>query len=122
MKNPTNTIATKCEVTITPSAIKQVKQLCIDQNIPIDEPNLGLRIGVKGGGCSGFSYEIGFDDFKEGDNVFEMEGLRIFIQRTHATYLTGIEVDWTNGLDNRGFVFNNPNATSTCGCGSSFSA
>jgi iron-sulfur cluster assembly protein len=89
------------------------------QGIP-DE--YGLRIGVKGGGCSGFSYQLGFDAKGEQDDEFLIDGLRVFMQKSHAIYLLGMEIDWLDGLNNRGFSFNNPNATSTCGCGSSFAA
>jgi len=81
-----------------------------------------LRVGVKGGGCSGFSYVLGFDQPKENDETFEISGLKVFMQKSHAIYLLGMEVDWVEGLNNRGFSFNNPNASSTCGCGTSFSA
>ncbi len=82
----------------------------------------GLRVGVKGGGCSGFSYLLGFDAPGEKDHRYEIEGLPVFIERSHAMYLIGMSIDWHDGLNNRGFVFENPNATSTCGCGTSFSA
>ena len=82
----------------------------------------GLRVGVKGGGCSGFSYILGFDEEKENDQVFEIKGIKVLMQKSHAIYLLGMEIDWEEGLNNRGFSFNNPNATDTCGCGTSFSA
>ena len=81
---------------------------------------LGLRVGVKGGGCSGLSYVLGFDQKKEEDKEFEVHGLKVFMHPNHELYLAGMEIDYHNGLDNRGFVFNNPNASETCGCGSSF--
>ena len=80
-----------------------------------------LRIGVKGGGCSGMSYLLALDDRNEGDDLFEIDGIPCIINPAHALYLFGMEIDWKNGLDARGFVFVNPNATSTCGCGTSFS-
>ena len=80
-----------------------------------------LRIGVKGGGCSGMSYLLALDDRKEGDDLFEIDGIPCIINPAHALYLFGMEIDWKNGLDARGFVFVNPNASSTCGCGTSFS-
>ena len=80
-----------------------------------------LRIGVKGGGCSGMSYLLALDDKKEGDDLFEIDGIPCVINPAHALYLFGMEIDWKNGLDARGFVFINPNASSTCGCGTSFS-
>ena len=79
-----------------------------------------LRIGVKGGGCSGLSYILEMDEKKERDEVYEIEGLPCLIDPAHQLYLFGMEIDWKTGLDARGFVFNNPNASSTCGCGTSF--
>jgi Iron-sulfur cluster assembly accessory protein len=79
-----------------------------------------LRIGVKGGGCSGMSYVLGFDTKTESDKEFEIEGIPCVMNKAHELYLMGMEIDWSEGLDNRGFTFNNPNASSTCGCGSSF--
>lgn len=81
-----------------------------------------LRVGVKGGGCSGFSYILGFDEKKEGDDEFEINGIRVVMNKAHAIYLLGMQIDYVDGLNNRGFTFTNPNATSTCGCGTSFSA
>ncbi len=106
-------------VTLTPGAIKQLLRIKNEQNIPDDH---GLRIGVKGGGCSGFSYVLGFDKKEDNDDVYEIDGLNVFMQKAHAIYLLGMEIDWVEGLNNRGFSFNNPNASSTCGCGTSFSA
>jgi iron-sulfur cluster assembly protein len=106
-------------ISLTDGAVSQLRQIIKDENIPDDH---GLRIGVKGGGCSGFSYLLGFDAQSESDDVFEVKGIRIFMQKAHAIYLLGMEIDWVDGLNNRGFSFNNPNATSTCGCGTSFSA
>jgi iron-sulfur cluster assembly protein len=81
-----------------------------------------LRVGVKGGGCSGLSYILEFDEKQAQDEVYEVNGLEVVVDKRHALYLAGIEVDYLNGLNDRGFVFNNPNAKSTCGCGTSFSA
>jgi iron-sulfur cluster assembly protein len=106
-------------VQLTEGAIKQLRTIISEQNIPAD---YNLRIGVKGGGCSGFSYILGFDDTKEGDQVFFAEGIRVVMQRAHAIYLLGMEIDFVEGLNNRGFTFTNPNAKETCGCGTSFSA
>lgn len=82
----------------------------------------GLRLGVKGGGCAGFSYILDFDTQKENDHIFEVEGIPLFIDKSQEIYLYDCEIDFKSGLDNRGFIFNNPNASSTCGCGTSFSA
>lgn len=106
-------------ITLTTGALNQLRSIMEDQGVPAD---YGLRVGVKGGGCSGFSYILGFDERKEKDQVFAIEGINVYIERSHAMYLLGMEIDWHEGLNNRGFVFNNPNATDTCGCGESFSA
>lgn len=106
-------------VILTEGAIHQLNRIRQEENIPSDH---GLRVGVKGGGCSGFSYVLGFDIEKEGDSTFEIGGLKVLMQKSHAIYLMGMEIDWLEGLNNRGFVFNNPNAKDTCGCGTSFSA
>lgn len=106
-------------ISLTQGAVEQLRNIIESQNIPEDH---GLRIGVKGGGCSGFSYQLGFDAKTDQDDEFEIGGLRVFMQKAHAIYLLGMEIDWVDGLNNRGFSFNNPNATSTCGCGTSFSA
>lgn len=106
-------------ITLTEGAVKQLNRIFKEQSIPDDH---GLRIGVKGGGCSGFTYVLGFDKKNEKDDEFEIGGLKVFMEKSHAIYLLGMEVDWVEGLNNRGFSFNNPNADSTCGCGTSFSA
>jgi iron-sulfur cluster assembly accessory protein len=79
-----------------------------------------LRIGVKGGGCSGLSYVLGFDQKKENDNQYDSEGITYVIEKAHELYLAGMEIDWQGGLNSRGFTFRNPNASATCGCGTSF--
>ncbi len=106
-------------LSLTSSAIRQLKRIRDEQQISDDH---GLRVGVKGGGCSGFSYILGFDQPKEDDMKFEVEDLPVVMDKAHALYLIGIEIDWVDGLNNRGFTFNNPNAKTTCGCGTSFSA
>ncbi len=116
-----STISTKDTqpITLTEGAVKELKKIREDQGIPAE---YGLRVGVKGGGCSGFSYILGFDEQKENDDTYEINGMRVLMQKSHAIYLLGIEIDWQDGLNNRGFAFNNPNASDTCGCGTSFSA
>ncbi len=110
----------KCPVNITPQAVEQLLRIKEDQNIAQEYV---LRIGVKGGGCSGFQYILGFDELKDGDELYSInEDLKVVIKKSHGLYLAGMEIDWLEGLDNRGFSFNNPNATDTCGCGTSFSA
>ena len=106
-------------VSLTDGAVKQLYKIKQDENITDD---YGLRIGVKGGGCSGFTYILGFDVKKENDHEHMVNGIKVYMEKAHALYLIGMEIDWVDGLNNRGFVFNNPNATDTCGCGTSFSA
>ena len=106
-------------ITLTPGAVKQLEKIREEQNI---DASHGLRVGVKGGGCSGFSYVLGFDVQKEKDDVYEVGGIKILMEKSHALYLLGMEIDWVDGLNNRGFTFSNPNAKETCGCGTSFSA
>ena len=106
-------------INLTDGAIKQLNRILAEQNLTDDH---ALRVGVKGGGCSGFSYILGFDVKKENDLQFEIKGVKVLVQKAHAMYLMGMEIDWVDGLQNRGFSFNNPNATDTCGCGTSFSA
>lgn len=110
---------TSLPINITESALYQLKRIRQEQEIPLDH---GLRIGVKGGGCSGFSYVLGFDVQKENDQIFEIDGIKILMEKAHSLYLAGMEIEWVEGLNNRGFSFVNPNAKSTCGCGQSFSA
>lgn len=110
---------TASPVTLTKGAITQLARLRSEQAVPV---HYGLRVGVKGGGCSGFSYMLGFDEQRERDTIYEYEGIRILMDKAHSLYLLGMEIDWEEGLNNRGFVFNNPNAKETCGCGTSFSA
>lgn len=105
-------------VTLTEGAVKELKKLRDQQEIGDD---FGLRVGVEGGGCSGMSYALGFDQKKDGDNEYEIDGIRVFMHKAHGLYLAGMQVDFQDGLNARGFVFNNPNAASTCGCGTSFS-
>jgi len=116
--NANSTIAA-APVSLTEGAVAELRKLIDQQEITDD---FGLRVGVEGGGCSGMSYVLGFDQRKDGDGEYEIEGIRVFMNRAHGLYLAGMEIDFKNGLDARGFTFNNPNATSSCGCGSSFSA
>lgn len=104
-------------VSLTPGAIAEIRRL---MNEPGFDNSQLLRIGVKGGGCSGMSYILGFDLPTEKDDRFEIEGIPCIMDKSHSIYLMGMEVDWQNGLNARGFSFSNPNASKTCGCGSSF--
>lgn len=115
----TATLSPVAPLTLTPGAIQELKKLSDQQEIAAD---FGLRVGVEGGGCAGMNYILGFDQKKEGDSEYDIEGIRVFMNKAHGLYLAGMEIDFKDGLDARGFVFNNPNANSTCGCGSSFSA
>jgi iron-sulfur cluster assembly protein len=105
-------------ITLTPGAVSEVKRLLDKEN----KPELGLRMGVQAGGCSGFSYVLGFDAAKPDDNIQEFDGIRLFVDPKSALYLDGTEVDFHDGLQGRGFIFNNPNAKDTCNCGESFCA
>lgn len=106
------------EIKVTSKAVSQIKKIMEENNIP---ENYGLRVGVKGGGCSGMSYSMGFDSAsKEGDKVIDSSGMKLFIDGKSLFYLTGTELDFSDGLNGKGFVFNNPNAVKTCGCGNSF--
>jgi len=108
------------EISLTEKATAEVKKIMEANKIP---ETYGLRVGVKGGGCSGLSYSLGFDaESRENDKIILKEGIRIFVDPKSLFYLSGTELDFTDGLNGRGFVFNNPNATKTCGCGSSFGA
>ena len=106
-------------IRFTERAVRELLQIRESENIPED---YALRVGVKGGGCSGFSYILGFDEQKDNDQTYEIGGIKVVMEKSHGIYLLGMEIDWLDGLDNRGFIFNNPNATDTCGCGTSFSA
>lgn len=106
-------------VKLTDGAVKQLRRIIEENNIPEGH---GLRVGVKGGGCSGFTYILGFDTKEANDQEFESNGIRVFMNKTHGIYLIGMEIDFQDGLNNRGFTFNNPNATDSCGCGTSFAA
>lgn len=106
------------EIEITDKAIKEVARIKEENNIPAEH---GLRIGVKGGGCSGLTYNLGFDgEIKDTDTVIERNGVKLFIDPKSLFYITGTVLDFSDGLNGKGFVFNNPNATKTCGCGESF--
>lgn len=107
-------------VALTPRAAQEIRRIKNNNKIPETH---ALRLGVKGGGCSGLTYVLAFDEKpRVGDNEFEMEGLKIFIDPKSLAYLAGITLDFSDGLTGKGFVFNNPNATKTCGCGTSFCA
>ncbi|OIP63211.1 MAG: heme biosynthesis protein HemY [Ignavibacteria bacterium CG2_30_36_16] len=106
------------EIIITDKASEEVKRIINENKIP---DGYGLRVGVKGGGCSGFTYTLGFDAApRDADTVVELNGIKLFVDGKSLFYLSGTELDFTDGLNGKGFVFNNPNAAKTCGCGDSF--
>src|SRR3954464_9605642 len=109
--------AKKFPVVLTPTAIAKVKEIMGQQ----DPAPAGLRVGVVGGGCSGFSYSMSFEN-EPGmmDKVFDMDGLKVYVDATSVMYLDGCRVDYLETLEGAGFKFENPNVKSTCGCGSSF--
>ena len=104
-------------VTLTSGGIAQVKKLMSEEGF---DSTQSLRVGVKGGGCSGMTYILGFDHKQENDVAFEIDSIPCIMNKAHEIYLFGMQVDWQDGLNNRGFVFKNPNASATCGCGTSF--
>ncbi len=104
-------------IKITPRAIEEVKKLIQEDG----KPGIGLRLGVKGGGCSGLSYDLQFTPQEAGDTVIDNDGVQVFMDAKSMIYLKGMQLDFHGGLQGKGFVFSNPNATSTCGCGESFS-
>lgn len=105
-------------ITVTESAKEQALRLMKEENLT----NPFIRVGVKGGGCSGLSYDLSFDNvINEGDQEFEDKGVKIVCDRKSFLYLLGTELDYSGGLNGKGFTFNNPNASRTCGCGESFS-
>lgn len=108
---------TQSPITFTEGAINELRRLMREPNF---DGKLQLRIGVKGGGCSGLSYVLGFEPATANDTEYEFEGLSFVISKAHEMYLYGMEIDWQGGLNSRGFTFQNPNASKTCGCGTSF--
>jgi len=108
-------------VTITENAVGEIKRVMSEQNMP--EQTI-LRIGVAGGGCSGFQYALGFDDKTDAmkDTVSEQHGVTVAVDKKSELFLDGTTIDFHQGLEKRGFTFDNPNAVTSCGCGSSFSA
>lgn len=105
-------------IEVTPAALNEIRRLKNSENWPAGH---GLRLGVKGGGCSGLSYDLKSTGEREGDHVLRFDELKIFVDPKSYVYLKGIELDHEGGLKGKGFVFKNPNASSSCGCGESFS-
>ena len=104
-------------VTLTDIAAEKVKGFLSTQE---SEGEIGLRVGVRGGGCSGFQYALALDERKDEDLVFDYDGIRLIVDPASMRYVDGSEVDYTESLMGSGFEVNNPNVTASCGCGSSF--
>ncbi len=105
-------------VTLTPKAVEMVKITRDQEGI---DPSHGLRVAVRGGGCSGFEYALDYEnEARETDWVYEQSGLTVYVDAVSARYLQGTSIDYVLGMAGAGFKFNNPNAAGTCGCGSSF--
>lgn len=116
----TETMEAVNDVVITQRAIEEIGSIMREQSIP---ENYALRMGVQGGGCSGFQYSLAFDEIiSENDTILEFGAVKVAVDYKSMLYLKGVTLDFQDGLNGRGFVFNNPNAKKTCGCGSSFSA
>ena len=111
-----NTAAEVQSISITDRAATEITTIRSDNSIP---DNYALRVGVKGGGCSGFTYSLGFDgEVQETDDIMEINGVKLVVDSKSLFYMAGTEVDYNDSEQGRGFVFNNPNAANTCGCGS----
>lgn len=107
----------KVPVNFTDAAVAEVKRLMNEESF---DKGKFLRVGVKGGGCSGMTYVLDFDNRKDNDTIYEIDDMPFIIDNSQGIYLFGMEINWEGGLNSRGFTFNNPNASSTCGCGTSF--
>lgn len=108
-------------VELTEIAAREIKNIIEQQEL--DTENVRLRVGVKGGGCSGFSYLLDLtEQHNDNDEAFDQHGIKVVCDPKSYLYLNGTSIDFKDEVMGRGFVFNNPNATNTCGCGSSFSA
>ena len=103
-------------ITMTPAAVEKIQELLKQEN----DPSLGLRIFVAGGGCSGLQYGMTIDEEQEGDSVIQQGEFKVFVDEMSLGYITGSEVDYVDSLMGAGFTVNNPNAVSSCGCGHSF--
>jgi iron-sulfur cluster assembly accessory protein len=105
-------------VALTATAVQMVKEAMAQENLA----GHGIRVGVVGGGCSGFQYSMDFESqARDGDLVLEQDGVKVFVDPMSSMYLQGVTIDYVQGLQGAGFKFNNPSAKNTCGCGSSFS-
>lgn len=116
--NSEKTLMEQSLISITPKALEEIRAISHSDN---PDGKKGLRLAVTGGGCSGLSYKIEFSDEKPKDNILDFEGVKVFVDPKSLIYLKGIVLDFKDGLNGKGFVFDNPNAKNTCGCGESFS-
>ena len=107
------------DVVLTPKAVEMVRKMRTKEGLGAEQ---GLRIAVTGGGCSGFQYQLNFDAEKEGDRVASFDDVRVLVDEISFPYIAGVTLDFVEGLHGAGFKFDNPRASRTCGCGSSFSA
>jgi iron-sulfur cluster assembly protein len=105
-------------IILTESASEEIKFLISKDNIPSEK---GLRLSVTGGGCSGLSYKMEFTEYREKDNIINFKNFKVYIDPKSSIYLKGITLDYKTGLNGKGFIFENPNAKNSCGCGESFS-
>jgi iron-sulfur cluster assembly protein len=110
-------------ITLTKNAIESLKKI-IEEQTEVDKDKVHLRVGVKGGGCSGFSYVLDLTDSvnEETDEIFDHEGVKVAVDQKSLLYLDGTTIDYKDAVMGKGFTFDNPNATHKCGCGSSFDA
>jgi iron-sulfur cluster assembly protein len=105
-------------ISLSETGAEKVREVLAKQNSPVE--TAGLRVGVRGGGCSGFQYALAFDVQRDGDSVFESNGIRLLVDAQSLPYVNGAQVDYVDGLQGAGFQVNNPNVIAACGCGSSF--
>ena len=105
-------------ISLTDKGAEKVREFLATQAAVAD--TAGLRVGVRGGGCSGFQYALAFDEQREGDSVFEEQGIRLLVDRASLPYVKGSTIDFVDGLQGAGFKVDNPNVVAACGCGSSF--
>jgi len=110
-------ISIETPVKFTQGAVTEAKRLMAEPGFDADKK---LRLGVKGGGCSGMTYLLSFEKPAVSDSHFDIDGVPCIMDKSHSIYLIGMEIDFQDGLNSRGFTFKNPNASSTCGCGTSF--
>jgi iron-sulfur cluster assembly accessory protein len=105
-------------VALTDTGAEKIREFLSSQGL--DEGSAGLRVGVRGGGCSGFQYQLAFDEQRDGDVIFEHSGLRLLVDNQSLPYVDGSTIDYVDSLQGAGFQVNNPNVVAACGCGSSF--